>query len=62
MDITLETAAPAGLAVTRSLLSRMVDAITAAETQTPWPAAELADLAADVFGEGQQTRVWTISA
>jgi hypothetical protein len=53
--------APGDLAETRSLLSRMVDAITAAETQTPWPAAELAELADEVLGDGGSPRVWALS-
>ena len=48
------------LADTRTLLSRMVDAITAADTQTPWPARELAELAEEVFGDGGSNRVWAL--
>jgi beta-phosphoglucomutase-like phosphatase (HAD superfamily) len=52
----------ADLAVTRTLLRRMVDAITAADdVQEAWPAAELAELAADVRAEVRNTRVWTLS-
>jgi hypothetical protein len=62
MDTTSETAAPVGLAVTRSLLSRMVDAITAADdVQTAWPAAELAALAAEVQADVQPATVWVVS-
>jgi hypothetical protein len=46
---------------TRSLLTRMVEAIAAAETQTPWPAKELAELADEVFGDGGPTRVWALT-
>jgi hypothetical protein len=54
--------ATADLAVTRSLLSRMVEAITAAEdVQTAWPAAELAELAADVCADAKRARVWALS-
>jgi hypothetical protein len=53
--------APAELTETQSLLARMVDAITAAQTQTPWPADELTELAADVFGEAGSARVWSLS-
>jgi hypothetical protein len=49
------------LTETQSLLARMVDAITAAQTQTPWPAEELAELAADVFGDAGTSRVWALS-
>jgi hypothetical protein len=46
------------LAVTRTLLSRMAQAITATEVALPeLPEVELADLADEV----QQTRVWTLS-
>jgi hypothetical protein len=46
------------LAVTRTLLGRMVQAITAAdEALLELPEVELADLADEV----RQTRVWTLS-
>jgi hypothetical protein len=54
-------ATDADLTETQSLLARMVEAITAAQTQTPWPADELAELAADVFGGPDQPRVWALS-
>ena len=50
----------ADLSATQSLLSRMVDAITAAQEQTPWPAAELAELAEEVWAEGRLQRVWAL--
>ncbi|MCU1588860.1 MAG: hypothetical protein JWP11_116 [Frankiales bacterium] len=50
--------AAADLTLTRSLLNRMVDAITASgDGQSAWPAAELAELAAEV----QQTKIWSLS-
>lgn len=53
-----ETTDPAD---TRGMLSRMVEAITAAQAQTPWPAAELADLAQGVLGEDGSPRVWSLT-
>jgi hypothetical protein len=46
------------LAVTRTLLSRMVEVITSTDDALPeLPEVELADLADEV----RQTRVWTLS-
>jgi hypothetical protein len=45
----------------RTVLARMVDAITAADTQTAWPARELSELAEEVLGEGAAKRVWALS-
>jgi hypothetical protein len=48
------------LTETQSLLTRMVDAITAAQTQTAWPAEELAELADEVLASGSP-KVWALS-